>query len=146
MIISREPSSLSHAVDLVDISFQTLRSLHDSVLALQTEDRRGLPSIPLEAISRCFTVSRGLLSHFCAFFHTRISHSWMVLRLEPQLPIVYLFMNHAFLSSWIGIRHASSPRRLLSNFFKKDPLTEMTLDGTMVGGFTLKHVFEKSLV
>ena len=141
LVVSRDPSNSDPVVDLVSISFQVLKDLRDSVVALQrairTEYDWGLLPLPLDTISRCSTISRGLLRNFAPSFtpESTILGWFSDSSFSSQLHICSLVTQLLGLGLAIYTQAHVGP---YSPFFLEHPLTDLTLTGAMNSGFHIR--------
>ena len=141
LVISRDPSISDHVVDLVSISFQILKDLRDSVVALQeairTEYNWGLLPLPLDAIHRCSIISRELLRIFAPASTPECTlPGWFSdSSFSSQLHICSLVTQVLSLGLAFYTQAHVGP---CSPFFLEYPLTDFILTGTMDRGIHIR--------
>ena len=128
IIILRESSNVrDHIVDLVSISFQTLKDLRDSMSAIRIESTGGLSSIQGEDLTRCSAIGLKLLGMFSRDVSFLRSVHFPDSSVDSHLHICSLVTQFLGLGLVFYTQAHLGP---YSPFFLKHPLTDMTLAGT----------------
>lgn len=94
-----------------------------------------LPSLPLDVISRCSTISRELLRTFAPSSTPELLEWFSNSRLNSQLHVCSLVTQSLSLGLAFYTQAHAGP---YSPFFLEDPLTDFTLTGSMDGCFHIK--------
>ncbi|CAF9939927.1 MAG: hypothetical protein ALECFALPRED_008377 [Alectoria fallacina] len=144
IIILRESSNVrDHIVDLVSISFETLKDLRDSMSAIRIESTGGLPSIQGEGLTRCSTIGLKLLGIFSrAVSSLQSPHGGPF----PDSSVISHLHICSLVTQFLGLGLAFYTQAHLgpySPFFLENPLTDMTLAGTMHSSMIIKACLRK---